>query len=69
MKWLETKPSPEECNNCAQEDCYNCDVAGARWVLSKEEEFRAKRKLMVRAIERLERKISEIDAQLESLGK
>ncbi|MBQ8768684.1 MAG: hypothetical protein IJZ15_03425 [Oscillospiraceae bacterium] len=69
MKWLEKSPIPKVCENCAEEDCYNCDVAGERWVLSKEEELHANRKLMVRAIERLERKIAEIDAQLESLGK
>ena len=60
MEWLE-RSIPEECSECTQEDCYNCDVAGKRWVRSKEDELRTNRKLMVRAVKRLERKIAEID--------
>ena len=68
MEWLE-RSIPEECGECAQEDCYNCDVAGKRWVLSKEYELRTNRKLMVRAVKRLECKIAEIDEQLEKIRK
>lgn len=67
MKWLETDPIPEECYNCTEEDCYNCDTAGKRWTLSREDELRTKRMLLVRAMERLQRKISAIDAELNSL--
>ena len=69
MKWMEASPLPKECNACTERDCYNCDVAGARWVLSKEDELRTNRKLLVRAIERMERKIAEIDSQLQELNK
>lgn len=69
MEWLEIYPIPEACSNCTQEDCYNCDTAGERWVLSTADELRAERKMMAHTIERLERKIAEIDAQLESLDK
>ena len=69
MQWIEVDETPDDCKNCGQEDCYNCDIAGERWVLSKEDELRTKRRLMVRAVERLERKIAEIDVQLEELQK
>ena len=69
MEWLEVKPIPEECNNCKEDDCYNCDVAGRRWVLSKEDELRARRILMVRAIEELQQKVAKIDSELERLLK
>ena len=69
MKWIESNEVWADCENCGQEDCYNCDIAGERWVLSKADELRTKRRLMVRAVERLERKIAEIDEQLEKLQK
>lgn len=69
MKWLETDSIPEACTNCSQGECYNCDMAGQRWVRSKEDELRTNRKLLLREIERLERKIAEIDAQLEKVRK
>ena len=64
MKWVQRNPIPEICENCVQEDCYNCDVACERWKLSEEDALRISRRMMVRAVERLERKIAEIDAQL-----
>lgn len=69
MEWVEANEIPVACNKCEQEGCYNCDIAGKRWILSKEDELRARRRLMVRAVERLERKIAEIDVQLEELQK
>jgi len=69
MQWIEADETPDDCKNCEQEDCYNCDIAGERWVLSKADELRTTRKLMARAVERLERKIAEIDEQLEKLQK
>ena len=64
MEWLEAG-IPQECRHCASEECYNCDMAGKRWVLSREDELKVRRKLLVRGIERMKRKIAEIDAQLE----
>ena len=56
MEWIEVDPIPEECENCKEEDCYNCDTAGKRWVLSQEEEQRLNQVLMTRAAQRRERK-------------
>ena len=53
MRWIEADPIPEECKSCTEEDCCTCDIAGMRWVLSKEDELQSSRMLMVRAIERL----------------
>lgn len=58
---------PEECKNCVEEDCYNCDTALKRWELSREEKLMTDRLLAVRAIQRLQRKISAIDAELDKL--
>ena len=69
MEWIETVPIPEVCKNCREEDCYQCDVAGERWVRSREDELRSSRKLMVRAVERLQRKIQAIDRELEAMRK
>ena len=68
MEWLELNPIPEECRECKEEDCYNCDTAELRWTLSREDELRARRMLMVRAIERFQRRLAAIDAELEKLG-
>ena len=67
MKWIEADPIPEECESCTEADCCACDIAGKRWVLSKEDELRSTRALMVRAVERLQRRIAAIDAELEKL--
>lgn len=64
MEWLEAVPMPEECVNCNEEDCYNCDTAGKRWVLSEEDALRIKRTLKLQAIARLQRQVAEIDRQL-----
>ncbi len=69
MEWIEVTPLPQECKNCAEEDCYNCDTSGKRWVLSREDELRTNRMLMLRAIERMQRKIAIIDTELEKLNK
>ncbi len=65
MEWIEANPLPQECLNCQEEDCYECDTAGKRWYLSKADELRIRRKGLIKAIERLERQIHEIDAELE----
>ena len=56
MEWQEADPIPKVCESCKEEDCYNCDIAGIRWTLSKEDELRIKHLLMVCAAERLQRK-------------
>jgi len=40
MEWIEAKPLPLECENCQEEECYNCDFAMKRWCLSEEDEER-----------------------------
>ena len=63
IEWLEVKPLPEECVNC-QEDCYDCDTAGKGWTLSRVDELRTKRRLIVRVIKRLQQQIDSIDKEL-----
>ena len=65
--WLEANPMAKECENCPEKDCYNCETAGKRWILSREDELRINRKLLIRKIEHIKRKIAEIDAELERL--
>lgn len=64
MEWLEANPLPVECEGCEEDDCYNCDYAGKRWYLPKEEELRIRRKGMIRAIERLQKQVEDIDREL-----
>lgn len=67
MEWIEKNPLPPECVNCQEEECYNCDYAGKRWTLSRADELRVRRKGLLKAIERLERQVRAIDAELEGL--
>ena len=67
MKWIEANPLPAVCQNCQEEECYNCDYAGERWTLSQADELRARRKGLLKAIERLQRQVKAIDAELEVL--
>ena len=69
MKWLEIDPLPEACQVCRENECYNCDTAGKRWVLSKEDDLQTRRALKLRAIERLQKEIAEIDKELRILTK
>ena len=64
MNWIEAETIPAACRDCAEDDCYNCDTAGERWQLSREDELRVRRKQLVKAIERLQRKIDAIDIEL-----
>lgn len=48
-------------------DCGSCDNAGERWTLSKADELRLLRKGKIKSIERLQREIAAIDAELEVL--
>ena len=67
MEWIEANPLPAVCQNCQEEECYNSDYAGARWTLSKADELRVRRKGLLKAIERLQRQVKAIDAELEVL--
>ena len=68
MKWLEVNPIPGECKECHEGDCYNCDIAGKRWVLSQEDKLRTDRILKIKAIQRLQRQVEQIDQQLRELA-
>ena len=48
-------------------DCGSCDHGGERYYLSRKDELTIKRKGLVKAIERLERQIREIDNELNTL--
>ena len=67
MEWIEADPLPPECVNCQEEECYNCDYAGKRWTLSQAAELRVRRKGLLKAIDRLQRQVEAIDAELEVL--
>ena len=67
MEWIEAAPLPPECVNCQEEECYNCDYAGKRWTLSQADELRVRRKGLLKAIDRLQRQVEAIDAELEVL--
>ena len=54
----------EEDFNC---DCGSCDYALDRYYLSREDELRVRKKGLQKAIERLQRQISEIDKELEGV--
>lgn len=66
MEWIEADPLPVVCQNCTEEDCYNCDTAGKRWYLPREDELRLRRKGVVKAVERLQRQIQAIDRELQT---
>ena len=67
MEWIEADPLPAVCQNCQEEEYYNCDYAGERWTLSQADELRVRRKGLLKAIERLQRQAKAIDAELEGL--
>lgn len=64
MEWLEIETLPMECQDCQEEECYNCDHAGRRWRLSKRDGLLLRRKGLVKAMERLQQQIEEIDREL-----
>ena len=67
MEWIEANPLPPECVECQEEECYNYDYAGKRWTLSQADELRVRRKGLLKAIDRLQRQVEAIDAELEVL--
>lgn len=64
MKWIEANPLPAECENCMQQSCYACDIAGVRWSLPEREELLLRRKMLVKSIARAQKQIDEIDEEL-----
>jgi len=67
MEWIEANPLPAVCQNCQEEECYNCDYAGERWTLSQADELRVRRKGLLKAIDRLQRQVKAIDEELKAL--
>ena len=67
MQWIEANPLPEVCLRCREADCYNCDHAGERWTLGKADELRLRRKMLEKAILRLQRQLDDIDKELETV--
>lgn len=68
MEWIEANPLPPACQNCQEEECYNCDYAGERWVLSKEDELRLQKVSLLKAIDRLQQQVKKIDEELKALA-
>lgn len=64
MEWLEANPLPSVCLACKEEECYNCEHAAERWYLSRQDELRVRRKLLVKSIERLQKRLRAIDEEL-----
>ena len=67
MEWIEANPLPEVCQNCEELDCTFCDYEGERWTLSRADELRVKRKMLVKAIEYYQRKLKALDEELQAL--
>lgn len=65
MDWIEVVPLPEACQKCMDEDCYNCDMAGQRWVLSEQAQLQIKHNGICKQLERLLVELSEVDRELE----
>lgn len=68
MDWIEANPLPKSCQNCKEEECYNCEHAGERWYLSHIDNLRIKRKGLARAVERLQKQLEAIDQQIHSIS-
>lgn len=69
MEYLQDQLLPAQCQSCEEKDCWECDYAGIRWVLSERDRLIYARKLKEQAIVRFQRQIAEIDRQLEKLEK
>ena len=69
MEWIEADPLPKVCQECQEEDCWECDHAGERWYLSKLDELKVKRKGLEKALERLQRQIAQLDKEIEQEAK
>ena len=64
MEWIEVDPLPQECTFCKEEECYNCDTAGKRWVLSCRDELQLRRKVLLKAMERIQKELDQIESSL-----
>lgn len=64
MEWIEADPLPEVCQKCQEEDCWECDHAGKRWYLPEADKLELRRKGLMKAVERLQRQITELDQQI-----
>lgn len=67
MEYLQDQLLPAQCQSCEEKDCWECDYAGIRWVLSERDRLICARKLKEQTIARFQRQIAEIDRQLEKL--
>jgi hypothetical protein len=68
LEFIEVSPLPEYCIGCKEEDCYNCDYAGYRWVLSPLQELELKKKLREQTNRRQQRDVDEIDRKIKATG-
>ena len=67
MEWHEVNPLPSACARCKEQDCYNCEYAALRWKLSREDELRTRRKMLVKAIERLQKQMKAVDEEIKRI--
>ncbi len=67
MDWKEQEELPTACRKCRKEECDNCDHAGERWVLSKRDDLLVRRKMLLRQIDRLHRRLEEIEKALKTI--
>ncbi len=65
MNWIEAEPLPQACEQCREPECYNCEVAGQRWVLTEQAKLRIRRNVIRKEIERLLVELSQIECKLE----
>lgn len=65
MNWIEVTPLPQECRRCREADCYNCDVAGKRWVLTEQAELQIRRNAVRKKMEKLYKELEQIDSKPE----
>lgn len=67
MDWKEQEEVPTACRKCWKEECDNCDHAGERWVLSERDDLLVRRKMLLRQIDRLHRRLEEIEKALKTI--
>ncbi|MGM9641235.1 MAG: hypothetical protein ACI3V3_07695 [Faecousia sp.] len=57
MELMERNPLPAVCLACQEPDCWECDHAGERWIISEQDRLLLDRKLKEQAIARYQRKL------------
>ena len=67
MDWKEQEELPTACRKCWKEECDNCDHTGERWVLSERDDLLVRRKMLLRQIDRLHRRLEEIEKALKTI--